>query len=1524
MAKKKQSKSSSDIDSAASESSEHSQVAENSSASNNKPRSKISQPKALDVVSHKKEHFPLVGIGASAGGLAALKEFFSHVPVKSGMAYVIVVHLSPDHKSLLAELLQPSIKIPVQQVTETTKLEPDHVYVIPPNANLDTIDTHLRLTELEESRVERAPIDHFFRTLANTHGDHAIGVILTGTGSDGTLGLRQIKAQVGLTIVQDPNEAEFDGMPQSAIATGMVDLILPLAEIPEAILRFSKTKPRLKLPKDGEELGEEAQQQLQKIFSQIRARTGRDFSHYKRSTIMRRIARRMQFNHIEELPAYLDFMRKHAEEVVALSDDLLITVTNFFRDSHVFENIEKVIIPRLFKEKQNESPIRVWSVGCATGEEAYSLAMLLLEQAAREENAHTIQVFASDLHERSLERAREGFYPGDITTDVSEERLKRFFHKEDGGYRIRKEVRELVVFAPHNLMADPPFSRMDLISCRNVMIYLERDLQRDVIELFHYALNPEGFLVLGSSESIENSELFRIQDKKLCIHQKRNVPAPEPRLPVFPLTWNRTSYHPERQDPVRDPIHYGKLHQRMVERYAPPSLLVSPDDKVIHLSAHVGRYLVHPGGEITTSVFKLLREDFRLEVRAALTKCREQDEPVSTSPIPVRFNGHAVPVIVHVRAAMEPEQEGYALIIFEEREKLPEPKQVSAKDSASSEPLVKDLRTELDLTRQRLQGIIEEYETGQEELKASNEELQSANEELRSTLEELETSKEELQSMNEELQTVNQESRHKVEELSLLSSDLQNLMAATDIATLFLDRELRIMRFTPKITELFSVRMNDRGRPLLDFTHRLGYDELQQDATRVLKKLIPVEREVQDSEGRWYLTRVLPYRSTDDRIEGVVITLVDITARIKAEQALRRSEEFHRITIEAGHIGTWDLDLESRTCSLSPEMVNLMDCTSGHSTVTEKQWLKSHAREDRPRIQGEIQAVIDHQAPFDLTYRIRRQDGTLRWIYSRGEVNQNENGKPTRLRGASLDITSQIEAELALRESHERFRTLVEQVQDYAIFMMDPEGRGTSWNVGVKRLLGYEEQEFIGKNLTNLIFTPEDVAEGIPQQVLQEAAEKGSAANDRWRIRRDGTRFWSTGITTALRNDEGELIGFMKVMRDQTEQKRLEDELRRIAADLAEANRRKDEFLATLAHELRNPLAPIRTGLEVMKNARNDEHVFEEIRGTMERQTQQLIILVDDLLDVSRITRGKLRLKKSLVKLSDIIRSSIEASRALIDEAQHELHVSIPEEPIYLQASPYRLAQVISNLLNNAARYTPEHGQIWLTAEAEPEQVVISVKDNGIGIAEEMRENIFEMFSQIDHHMESGETGLGIGLTLVKSLLEMHKGTIEVFSDGPDQGTEFHIKLPTIAPSHQQLHPDTPQETTSEKTCRVLVVDDNIAAAKMLGMIVKSFGHEVHLAHDGEQACEVAAQYQPEIILMDLGMPKMDGLTACRQMRTQPWGQNISIFALTGWGQDKDREQTKEAGFNNHLVKPVEASQLKTLFAEVLSENKES
>ena len=827
----------------------------------------------------------VVAVGASAGGLAALKQLLAAMPGDTGLALVVVVHLSPDHESHLVNLLQPHARMPVEQISATTTLERDRVYVIPPGCNVSSVDTHLRLSDLESDRRARAPIDHFFRTLSQTHDGHSVAVVLTGTGSDGALGLRTIKERGGLTIAQDPNEAEYDGMPQAAIATGMVDLVLGLDDIPAAILGYIHTEPRVS-EADAEPDDAAQERTLQQLFNLLRSRTGRDFSRYKRSTLLRRTARRMQIHHVERLDAYLDLLRRTPAEVEALADEFLVTVTEFFRDPDVFASLEERVVPRLFEGKGPDDQVRAWSVGCATGEEAYSLAILLLEHASTLESPPAVQVFASDLHEASLRRARDGVYPETIETTVSPARLRRFFTKEHDGYRIRKEVREAILFTPHNFLADAPFSRLDLLTCRNVLIYLERGVQREVVELFHYALQPGGYLLLGPSEMFERDDLFAVEHKAHSLYRKLGDTEAR-RVPTFPLAHRSLATRPEPPR-TRQLRGFAEAHSDLLDQVGPPSLLVGPDDTVLHLSQRAGRYLRHPGGGLTGDVARLVLEPLRLELRAALHVTRHEGVPACSEPVRLELDGMSRTVTMEVRPSLDPRYAGVKLVLFEERFAIATdaPLRADARDP-SEDGQMSELEHELDLTRRRLQEVIEDGESSAEEMRASNEELQSMNEELRSAMEELETSKEELQSVNEELITVNEENRHKVEELAQMSSDLQTLMSATEIATLFLDRDLRILRFTPRLGALFNVRHSDRGRPVGDLTHRFGAHDLVKDTRRVLERLVPIERELVTNSDEVFLTRIHPYRTTDDRIEGVVVTFVDITQHKEAEQRVR-------------------------------------------------------------------------------------------------------------------------------------------------------------------------------------------------------------------------------------------------------------------------------------------------------------------------------------------------------------------------------------------------------------------------------------------------------------------------------------------------------------------------------------------------------------------------------------------------------------------------------------------------------------
>jgi two-component system, chemotaxis family, CheB/CheR fusion protein len=876
---------------------------------NNKPRN---QSSGLSQGQSGERMPVIVAIGASAGGTQALQSFFAALPADTGAAFVVVVHLDPQHRSEMPAILATRTRMPVVQIGERTRVEANHVYVIPPDRRLQMIEHELSALEFDEPRGHRAPIDLFFRSLAEQLGD-GFAVILSGAGSDGTIGVRAVKEAGGIILVQDPKEAEYTSMPRSAIATGVADFVMPAHDLAKRLADLIRVKESTAVP----DLRNVDEDLLRRILTDLNARTGHDFSKYKRATVLRRIARRMQICRAGDLNEYYHAMRDNAEEAQALLGDLLISVTTFFRDGEAFDKIASEVLPELFKGKQPDETIRVWVSGSATGEEAFSFAILLLEEAARHPVKPPMQVFGSDLDSRALAAAREGRFPVAIETDVSKERLRRFFTREGDHYRMRQEVRDLVLFAVHDLLKDPPFSHVDLISCRNVLIYLDRELQEQVCSTFHYALKPGGYLFLGASETADNPPgLFRTIDRTARIYRSTAAPGDKPRLLPRLLGPVGTRDHFVQLGHTMSPtvaLGEAAMHRRAIEQVAPPSMLIDETHRLIHLSDSAGRYVMPSGGSLSGDAVDLARPELRFELRSALNRAFEQKQSTLTLPILVRFNGAPHRLLLQVKPVYE---EGTtapraAIVMFVEGETVDD--SLLAPDRPTDTEIVRRLTQELELTQARLRTVREESDAANEELRAANEELQSINEEYRSTSEELETSKEELQSINEELQTVNSELKHKLDAISRAHSDLQNLIAATDIGTLFLDSNLRIKFFTDRVTDLFRLTPTDEGRPITDFAHELDYEGLIKDARAVLADLTPVRREIRSVNSRWYDVRVRPYRTVDDKIDGIVMTFVDISEGHKVEQALRASErrlgqEQHLVELSRDPIFVWDFD----------------------------------------------------------------------------------------------------------------------------------------------------------------------------------------------------------------------------------------------------------------------------------------------------------------------------------------------------------------------------------------------------------------------------------------------------------------------------------------------------------------------------------------------------------------------------------------------------------------------------------------
>ena len=1074
----------------------------------------------------------VVGFGSSAGGMQAMTQFFERMPVPNGMAFVVVMHLSPNYPSHATEILQRTTAMKVCEITEHMPIEPDRVYVIPPAHVLSMNDGHLMLRDDRRPFGRSITIDLFFRGLAEAHRHHAVAVVLSGTGTDGSVGLTRLKELGGVTLAQEPEEAQHPGMPESAIATGLVDLVLPVAEMPARLQKLAALLGQMRLPadvapamnaiaSDSQEEARRTEAALAEVMTLLRSRTRHDFRHYKRPTVLRRLERRMQVTGMPDLPAYRDHLVSNEEETHALLQDMLISVTNFFRDREAFEALERDVLPRLQSQLDPEQGLRVWVIGCASGEEAYSVAMLLQELRESDPRAAPFQVFASDIDENALATARAGLYPGSIVTDVQPMRIRKYFTREDNHFRIAKSLRERVLFADHNVLRDPPFSRVDLICCRNLLIYLDRAAQSTAMDVMRFALRPAGTLFLGSSESAEvGGDAFEIVDKRHRIYRlagsadagpedraspaRAPLPISMPQLEQRPPA--RAGLQAARKSVVRQ-VAEAEMHQRAVLAWAPPSVLVDGKHKILHLSDGMSPFLQVQSGAPSHNLLDNVVPALRLELRSALFRAR----PVGTEEVrPVRFEvvAESTRVRVTVQVVGEPKNAGGAtLVVFEKIEAAEPAPAANGADTTSSDAETWRVQRELDGENKRLelhlQEVIERSESSTEELMSSNEELQAVNEELRSATEELETSREELQSTNEELSTVNAQLAMKVEETSRINDDLHNLINATDIATVFVDRTMRIKRFTPRAVELFNLLPGDVGRSLTDITHRLDYPQLMADAGTAFDSLRLVEREVSGADDRHFVARMVPYRTTEDKIEGAVLGFVEVTA-------LRHSQR-------------------------------------------------------------------------------------------------------------------------ALLASTERLHLAAATTRDFAILTADNDGSVSSWNKGAERLFGYTESEMIGRSFA-LIFTEADREAGAPERELARALQHGRADDERWHRRKDGSVFYCSGVTSRL---EGEL-GISKIARDLTGSQQASVARESLLSSETRSRRRaeatmesKELFLAVMSHELKHPLGLISLNAEFLARLPEIRSVPSAARAA--RLIQQTVSgqarIIDDLLDLSRVRTGKLRLE---------------------------------------------------------------------------------------------------------------------------------------------------------------------------------------------------------------------------------------------------------------------------------------------------------
>jgi two-component system CheB/CheR fusion protein len=1339
----------------------------------------------------------IVGIGASAGGLEALQQLFDALPPDTGMAFVVVQHLSPDFRSLMDELIARHSEMPVVLAEDNMPVCANHVYLMPPRKQMIIRDRHLVLTD-KEPQAFTLPIDTFFRSLAQDVGEQAVAVVLSGSGSDGSRGVVEVKRAGGLVLAETAASAKFDSMPVSAAATGAVDHAYPPRDLARVLCGLP---PRESSPESAHLSDDPA---MDVVLRLLRDHFGIDFSLYKSTTVSRRIQRRVDLLRFPGLAAYADQLQSDPGELNALYQDLLIGVTQFFRDPEAFERLEHEVIPSLLERLPADEELRVWIAGCATGEEAYSLAMLFCEAFAARDRPLRLKILATDVHQASLEHAGTGVYGDEQLRFVDVRRLQRFFTRRSSGYQVSQDLRQLIVFARHNVTKDAPFTKMHFISCRNMLIYFQPQAQRTVMSLFHFGLASGGVLFLGASETpgALTDEFIAVDDHWKIYRKRRDIQLlSQIRLPLHRQVARRPVMpgmidlpRPRGPDPL-----ILETYDQLLDRFMPPGFLVDEAGLLVDSFAGAEKLLKIRRRRPTSHLLDLLDDDLRTMVSGAIQRAARDRVAVAhagvrlpspdahaagaTEPLEVRATLTAEPLIHPRTGAL------HVLVTFQG---IGAPQRASARTepqaigvAEASRVHVDTLEAELAYARETLQTTIEELETSNEEMQATNEELVASNEELQST-------NEELHSVNEELYTVNAEHQEKIVELKELNADMAHLLEGTDLGTIFLDRDLRIRRFTSKIAGVFRFQPLDIGRRISDFSHNIERPQLIEEIERVRATGNVVEDEVRDRNAVPYFLRILPYQvSGGDHdhgppaIEGVVLTLTDISALDRA---------------------------------------------------------RSHL--------AELSAIV----------------------------------------ASSED----------------------------AIIGISLAGAITTWNGGAERLYGYPADQAIGRSV-RMLMQP-----GCEDQLgeLLARCRRGEIVEQVQTLcrHRAATSLEVSTTISPIHDRHGAIVGVSAIGRDISgllaAQRELEQRQRRITTLLEQAEegaRRREQFIAMLSHELRNPLAAVMNATTLIKRQPDGDSIAR-CQAVIERQARHMKRLLDDLLDVSRITRGKFQLLNDHIDLRAPIEAAIESTSPLFAERGVSLDHSLPHQPMPVRGDASRLVQVVVNLLSNAANYSPRTSLVRLLVTIEGGHGVIRVIDHGVGIEHELQSKIFDLFVQSEQRLDRSRGGLGVGLSLARSIIDLHGGTIEVHSDGPGRGSDFKVTIPLLQPSVLEWGPQRTPARRSDR-CRIVLVDDQEDSREMLRMLLESRDHHVIDVEDGPTAIDVITRERPDVAFIDIGLPMMNGYEVAQRIRNRPELEDVLLVALTGYGAPSDISAARAAGFDEHIIKPAELAKLEKILA---------
>ena len=1273
--------------------------------------------------------FPIVGVGASAGGLEAFTQLLQHLPTDTGMGFVLVQHLDPAHGSALTELLAKATPMPVAEVKNRMRVEPNLVYVIPPNVTMTIAQGQLKLLPRPAVAAPHKVIDAFFQSLAEDQKSQAIGVILSGTATDGTLGLEAIKAEGGITFSQDEKSAKYDGMPRSAIASGCVDFVLTPQEIAEELGRLSRhpyVVPNAGQPASPEAAGEETGG-LRRILALLRTSHGVDFSAYKTATMRRRVNRRMALNKLERLGDYHRLLRTNRGEAEALFEDLLINVTSFFRDAGVYGVLKRKVFPRLLRGRSPEEPVRLWVVGCSHGQEAYSLAMAYLECAGDHRRQLPAQIFATDVSEAALEKARTGFYPKAVAEEVSPERLRRFFVEVEGGYRVNKLVREMCLFARHNLLADPPFSRLDLISCRNVLIYLEGEAQKKLLPMFHYSLRPGGYLWLGSSETVGAfHDLFAAEDRKHKIFSKKPVPFRHPF--ALPVPGRGHAAVAVRGVEKGEPLAAARVQadaQReadrlLLTRFAPAGVVIDGRMEVLQFRGDTGPYLRPPPGKPNASLLAMLREGLLMPVRAAIQKARKENQTVRKTGLRVKQNGGMGTVEVEVLPIGNlPAEQRHFLVLFE-----PVPKNVPATVGASKQAFAaaptrenkpsrtgatrelkrqarqdesgrnRRLQQELTDSKDYSQSVTEQYDVAMEELQSANEEAQSANEELQSINEELETSQEELQGTNEELTSVNQELQNRNQELTQFHNDLLNLLSSVGIPMVILGPDLRIRRITPVAEKMLNIIPSDTGRSINDIKLKVEVPDLEKMILEVIDTVAPQEREVRDREGRWYLLRLRPYKTQDNRIEGAVLLLLDVAERELLQRA-QHQKELYRLA-------------DSLNRATTVEMV----------------------------YNAALDAIVAALGADRAAVLLLDERGAMRFKAWRGLS----------------------EAYRRAVEGHSPWTPDIREPQPFCVA-----------NIAEKELSEELRRALQAEGIGALAFVPLLYQNRLLGKFMVYYNAPHAFSDDEMQL----ARTIANQLAFGLERKRNEVALHQAKEQLTSRATRLQEAVAERSDELTATNKQLEAFVYSIAHDLRAPLRSME-GFATMLLEEGGATLSERAQdyaGRISKSAQFMDQLLQDLLAFSQI--GQQQLELSSVNLERLVQQTLSHLEKEIAETRARVE-AVPPWPA-VRAQEQILGQVFNNLITNALKFVAPgaHPKVRLSATETAEWVRVWVEDNGIGVAPEYHEQLFRIFTRL--HGEE-YPGTGIGLAIVQKGVERMGGRVGVEST-PGQGSRFWVEL---------------------------------------------------------------------------------------------------------------------------------------------------